>query len=112
VDFGGASRDGATLTPAHSRRYVAPELAQALRISTHATVRVRPPLDIWSAGLVLYELFTGRPFFPERYAYTLPQVYVGGLVNPKGMPTPPPPSGLGLTPPVFRVNPLNPNPSG
>ena len=70
VDFGGAVRDGATLTPAHSRRYVAPEVAQALRISLHATVRVRPPLDIWSAGLVLYELFTGRPFFEESVTYS------------------------------------------
>jgi hypothetical protein len=47
VDFGGATRDGATTTPAHSRRYVAPELAQALRISLHATIRVQPSLDIW-----------------------------------------------------------------
>mmetsp|Transcript_4444 Transcript_4444/g.13297 ORF Transcript_4444/g.13297 Transcript_4444/m.13297 type:complete len:403 (+) Transcript_4444:58-1266(+) len=69
VDFGGAVKDGSSLTPCHSRRYVAPELAVALSISLHATVRLRPPLDIWSAGLVLFELFAGRPFFGEDVTY-------------------------------------------
>ena len=32
-------------------------------------VRLRPPLDIWSAGLVLFELFAGRPFFGEDVTY-------------------------------------------
>ena len=69
VDFGGATRDGWTTRVPHSRRYCPPELAEAMHLSPCATTRVSTSQDIWAAGLVLYELFVGRPLFDEDITY-------------------------------------------
>lgn len=80
VDFGGATRDGATTTPLHSLRYVAPELAQALRISKHATIRVRPSFDIWSTGLVRSCLPVSPDPFPDLWHF--PRSPLGPCLHP------------------------------
>lgn len=80
VDFGGATRDGATTTPLHSLRYVAPELAQALRISKHATIRVRPSFDIWSTGLVCSCLPVSPDPFPDLWHF--PRSPLGPCLHP------------------------------
>jgi serine/threonine protein kinase len=56
IDFGSARRGGAPLaTYVQSRYYRAPEVVLHL-VASH-------PIDVWSVGCVLIELFTGIPLF-------------------------------------------------
>ena len=34
-----------------------------------ADIRVEPSMDLWATGLVLYELFVGRPLFGESVSF-------------------------------------------
>ena len=70
VDYGSAHREGATVAPAHSRRYCAPELAAMVEASgLHATRQVEPSLDVWAAGALLFALFRGAPLFGDGVSY-------------------------------------------
>ena len=70
VDYGSAHREGATVAPAHSRRYCAPELAAMVEAAgLHALRQVEPSLDVWAAGALLFALFRGAPLFGDGVSY-------------------------------------------
>ena len=70
VDYGSAHREGATVAPAHSRRYCAPELAAMVEAAgLHALRHVEPSLDVWAAGALLFALFRGAPLFGDGVSY-------------------------------------------
>lgn len=59
VDLGSAHRLGHETLPEYTCDYLAPEVAAAHRDGTPLVVT--PSVDSWSLGLVLFELFVGRP---------------------------------------------------
>jgi serine/threonine-protein kinase len=90
-DFGVArlaegSTDGATATVVGTPRYMAPEQARGRR-TTAAT-------DVYSAGIVLYEMLAGQPPFTERAAVELALRHVS---------EPPPPLPSRVPKPLAKV---------
>ena len=70
VDFGSVQPAGRWVAPGHSRRYCAPEVARAVLKSVGGgMLKIHPAIDMWAAGLVLYELLVGSPVFSEAVTY-------------------------------------------
>lgn len=57
--------------------YMAPEQARAERVDKRA--------DVYSAGVVLFELCCGRPLFPGRDKHVLAKVRAGAIPRPRGI---------------------------
>ena len=58
VDYA-AHSDEPSVVPPFLEHYAAPELMQAFQeLKTH--VRLRPSADMWSVGVIAFEMFTGR----------------------------------------------------
>jgi serine/threonine protein kinase len=62
IDFGCAARIGAAARIAFSVAYAAPEVICALRTG-QATMIAHESLDVWSLGVMAFELLTGEPVF-------------------------------------------------
>lgn len=57
IDFGGGCFDGEQIyNYIQSRYYRAPEIVLGIKYGM--------PIDMWSFGCVIMELFTGHPLFP------------------------------------------------
>jgi hypothetical protein len=85
-DFGIArlaesSTDGASATVVGTPRYMAPEQARGRRVS--------PATDVYSVGIVLYEMLAGRPPFTERSAVELAMRHLNDQPAPLPPATPP-----------------------
>ncbi len=85
-DFGVArlaegSTDGASATIVGTPRYMAPEQARGRRPT--------PATDVYSAGIVLYELLAGQPPFTERAMFELALRHLNDAPDPLPAGTPP-----------------------
>jgi serine/threonine protein kinase len=62
IDFGCATRIGDAARIAFSVAYAAPEAIRAFRTG-QAMIVTREALDVWSLGVMAFELLTGEPAF-------------------------------------------------
>lgn len=66
IDFGSWAKKGSTGQLEYTLRYAAPEL-----LSAHATedvIQVMPSSDMWSLGLIFWEVLTGDPLFGQEFS--------------------------------------------
>jgi serine/threonine protein kinase len=62
IDFGCAARIGSSAHVAFTLTYAAPEVMRAYECK-HDTVEVSAAADVWSLGVMAFELLTGTPAF-------------------------------------------------
>lgn len=60
IDFGCVAIAGTTASTAFSVAYAAPEVVQAHRMG-EKSIQVKEALDVWSFGVMAYELMAGEP---------------------------------------------------
>ena len=64
IDLGTVAEEGSEGVPTgYTLRYAAPEQASAILAQT--PLRVSAAIDCWALGVILYQLFTGRPLLTE-----------------------------------------------
>lgn len=73
IDFECARRVGEPVGDLVSTAYMSPEMARALLMKQPDRIRALTSMDMWSFGLMFYELFSTTPYFAEK-ANTLQQL--------------------------------------
>jgi serine/threonine protein kinase len=60
-------RAGAQTRARYTLEYASPEVIRAVGAMRAHYVACRPSMDIWSMGVIVFEVLTGKAFFPMEY---------------------------------------------
>ena len=64
VDFTTIAPSGSQIRARYTLEYVSPEFVRAVGAMRAHTIACQRSMDVWSMGVIMYELMTCEPFFP------------------------------------------------
>ena len=66
IDLGSACRQGEEAPIEYTLRYAAPEVV-SLHLKKVPLIKAHPTSDMWSLGLIFWEVLVGEPLFGQNY---------------------------------------------
>lgn len=67
IDLGSACQRGEEASIEYTLRYAAPEIVKA-HFENATSVTAHPSADMWSLGLIFWEVLVGEPLFGPKYS--------------------------------------------